>query len=436
MMVVSRRLLMGVAALALSQAVVRAQSAPLIGDAYILPGNAGNTGAAGTVAVGGTLGYQGLFQFDLTNLPAGTTASSVSSASLRLFVNRVGPAGAVSVYAATSSWSESTVNGVSAPGAGQLVAGPIGVSVVNAYVSIPVTAQVQAWLTGAPNNGFVILATPSTTSVFFDSKESTTTSHPAVLEVVLTAPAGAIGAQGQQGAPGAPGVAGATGPIGPQGDTGATGAQGSPGAAGATGPQGPSGPAGYTGLPGNVGLAGAAGAVGPTGPSGIAGVTGGTGASGNAGAVGATGARGSTGQQGSQGAAGPSGPTGPAGLIENSFAISAVQPAGAISGALTESVILVNNTSAGAVNVTLPSAGPGTAGKDIWIDGNDFSSNSQSMAVFAASGDAMIVHEVVVCNSTPPAGLTCNAGYPSFPVPYRINVVSDGNHHWYAVRWQ
>jgi hypothetical protein len=111
-----------------------------------------------------------------------------------------------------------------------------------------------------------------------------------------------------------------------------------------------------------------------------------------------------------------------------------VQQTGTISGALPQSVILVNDASV--VNVTLPSAGPGTAGKDIWIDGSDFTSNSQSMAVFAASGDAIIIDNVVVCNSTPPAGLTCNGGYPSFPINYRINVVSDGNHHWYAVQWQ
>jgi hypothetical protein len=84
------------------------------------------------------------------------------------------------------------------------------------------------------------------------------------------------------------------------------------------------------------------------------------------------------------------------------------------------------------VNVTLPSAG--TAGKDIWVDGNDFTSAGNSMAVFAAVGDALIVKGVVVCTNPPPAGLSCNS--PSFsPINYRIHIVSDGNHHWYAVQW-
>jgi hypothetical protein len=68
-------------------------------------------------------GYQGLFLFDLTTLPAGTTAASVSGASLRLFVDRVGVAGSINVNAATAPWTESTVNGFSGPGVGALVAG-------------------------------------------------------------------------------------------------------------------------------------------------------------------------------------------------------------------------------------------------------------------------------------------------------------------------
>jgi hypothetical protein len=156
-------------------------------------------------------------------------------------------------------------------------------------------------------------------------------------------------------------------------------------------------------------------------------------AAGGAGAGGATGLRGNTGAQGSQGAQGATGPVGPQGLIENSFTISPVQAPGTISSSLTESVILLNNTSPDVVNFTLPSAGSGTAGKDIWIDGNDFSDNGDSMTIFAASGDAIIVHTAVVCNATPPAGLTCNLA--SFDINYRMHVVSDGNHHWYVVQW-
>ena len=59
------RALWGFAALALCQVLIQAQTVPLTGDAYFLPGSAGNAGAAATVSVGGTQGYLGLFQFDL-----------------------------------------------------------------------------------------------------------------------------------------------------------------------------------------------------------------------------------------------------------------------------------------------------------------------------------------------------------------------------------
>ena len=216
----SKRFLFGIGALALLRAAAWAQTVPLVGDAFIAPGTASNFGGTVNVNVGGVAGYQGLFQFDLGSLPPGTTAASVSGASLRLFVNKIGTAGSINVNVATASWSESTVNGLSGVGVGQLVAGPIAVSVANTYISIPVTAQVQAWLNGAPNNGLIVTANPSTTSLFFDSKESTSTSHPAALEIDLSGQPGAIGAPGSPGAPGVTGAPGPTGATGPQGPTG------------------------------------------------------------------------------------------------------------------------------------------------------------------------------------------------------------------------
>src|SRR5260370_35146351 len=136
---VSRRIFLGICGLALSQAAVWAQSVPLLGDAYIQPGSAINVGGTVTVNVGGVSGFQGLFQFDLGSLPPGTTAASVSGASLRLFVNKIGAAGSINVYAATAAWSESTVNGLAGgPAPGAVVAGPLGRSVASTYTSIPV----------------------------------------------------------------------------------------------------------------------------------------------------------------------------------------------------------------------------------------------------------------------------------------------------------
>lgn len=312
MLSLSRSKLLCLSAIMLLPGALCAQTAvPLIGDAQVLPGNAHNYGSATLVDVGGANGFQGLFQFDLSMLPAGTTASSVSNATLRLFVTMASVPGSVDIYAANGSWSESTVSGVGTPTEGTLVAPSVAVSQSGSWIAIPVTAQVQAWLNGTPNNGFLIVADPSATLVGFDSKESTTTSHPAALEIDLLGPAGANGPTG---------ATGATGPVGPTGATGATGPAGPAGTV--TGPTGPTGPTGSTGAAGPTGAAGSAGPggpqgnqgpAGPTGPTGIAGPTGPTGPTGSAGPPGPTGPQGAAGAAGAQGTAGPVGPTGPTG---------------------------------------------------------------------------------------------------------------------------
>jgi hypothetical protein len=422
----SRRILWGIGAVVLFQAAAGAQTAPLTGDAFIQPGVATNYGATPTVNVGGALGLQGLVQFDLTLLPPGTTAASVSNAYLRLFVNKVGAAGAIFVNVATSSWAESTVNGgAGAPGIGAFVAGPINVSVAGSYISIPVTAQVQAWLNGAPNNGLILTANPTSTSVFFDTKESTTTSHPAVLEIDLFGQTGAVGAQGAPGPPGPPGPTGPTGAVGPQGDPGPQGAPGITGPTGSTGLTGPTGPTGATGPKGDTGATGATGPLGPQGSTGLQGAQGPQGTTGPTGPVGSAGPQGPTGNQGLQGVTGPQGPTGPAGLINNNFTISPVQSPGALSGTLTQSVILVNNTSATAIAVTLPPAT--TVGEEIELVLNDYRTVGGNTAnVTAVAGDRILVF---------PGASVCPSGCTNttFPVNYTAYFVSDGNHRWYCI---
>jgi len=248
-----------------------ADTAPLAADAYINSGSASNYGGAPAVNVGGAAGSQGLFLFNLSGFSAGST---VAWARLHFYVNQVPSGGAVDLYTANATWTESTANGVSGLGAGNLLQSGISIAATG-YYTVDVTAQVQAWISGAANNGFILVANPGTTSIVIDSKENPATSHPAVLEVVLTGPAGAAGAAGSAGAVGAAGAAGAPG-VG--------------GAAGVQGPTGPTGPAGAAGATGAAGTAGAAGANGVTGPTGPQGPTGAAGATGPAGAAGAAGA--------------------------------------------------------------------------------------------------------------------------------------------------
>ena len=423
--VLLRRFFFGIGAFALLHTASWAQTAPLAGDAFITPGSVANYGALANVDVGGPSGYQGLLLFDLTKLPPGTTAASVAGASLRLFVNKIGVAGSINVNAATAPWSESTVNGFSAPGVGALVAGPIGVSVANAYISIPVTSQVQAWLNGAPNYGFIVTAVNSSTAVFVDSKENTSTSHPAVLEIDLSGQPGPAGAQGPSGGPGG---TGATGPIGATGPQGASGAPGAPGTAGPTGAFGPTGAAGPSGPQGSQGPTGATGPFGANGP------TGAIGSAGPTGATGATGATGPVGAAGPQGAAGPSGPigasgaTGPAGRINNGFSYVLLPGAANITIPDNETVsnIQVDNTDF-TPNILLPHSAIIGAGTVISISVHEWSASANTIAVGPQSGDQLLV-PAEGQNATPSGVVTPGTFWQ---LNYSCEVLSDGHGHWY-----
>src|SRR5271170_1659590 len=205
-----------------------AVEATLVADAHVnsaLP--AVNSGAISNLNVGG--GYAALLQFDLSTLPAGTTAGQVSRATLRLYCNRVDTAGLVSVQAVGGAWGEYSVTYATLPSLGSAVQ-VAQVSQAGTYVTLDVTALVQGWI-GAPatNNGLALTA--GTAAVQFDSKENDLTGHAAMLDVSLatSGPAGPIGltgAAGPQGIAGPAGPQGATGPVGPPGPAGGSGGGG------------------------------------------------------------------------------------------------------------------------------------------------------------------------------------------------------------------
>jgi hypothetical protein len=312
---IARLLLCG---LAIAPVASLAQTVPLAQDSYFVPSSSANYGSAQTLDVGGSKASVVLVQFDMSTLPAGLTSANIAKATLALFVNNCGASqhfrfpfdtnsgfdtcqGSVNIYEADGAWSELEVNGHNNPVAGAVVASDVPISAANKYIYVDATAAVQNWVGGAPNDGFIIKPNAGGVNVEFDSKESTTTSHPATLTIVLafSGPAGSAGAPGSTGAPGAigvTGVIGATGPIGVTGATGTpgvtglTGVTGASGATGATGALGATGPAGVTGATGATGPTGATGVAGPTGPTGGTGATGATGFTGPPGATGATGA--------------------------------------------------------------------------------------------------------------------------------------------------
>jgi hypothetical protein len=218
-----------IAALMLAPIASFAQTLSPSQDADYVPGNGTNFGTAITITVGSSSSV-GLVQFDLTQLPAGVTAAQIQKATLTLFLDHVNSGGTINVdtVSASTPWGELTVTGNSGISPGNAVATAVPTATTDTFISMDATAAVRGWITApGSNNGFMVLAN-GTTSVQFDSKENTTTSHPATLTIVLASS-------------GPTGATGATGPMGPTGSTGSNGINGANGAPGAPGAAGPTG---------------------------------------------------------------------------------------------------------------------------------------------------------------------------------------------------
>jgi hypothetical protein len=205
--------LMGVVAVLAVAARASAVEATLVADAHVNSARpTANSGAISNLNVGA--GYTALLQFDLSGLPAGTTASQVSRAVLRLYCNRADAPGLVSVHPVTASWGEYSVTYATLPTLDAAIQ-VFQVSQAGSYVSVDVTALVQGWIGGPSTNNGIGLTAGSAT-VQFDSKENDLTGHSPMLDVVLVS-------QGPAGPKGDPGAAGAIGPVGLQGPAGPQG---------------------------------------------------------------------------------------------------------------------------------------------------------------------------------------------------------------------
>src|ERR1700733_8737708 len=212
------RLAVGVLVLApiagLSQTLAPSQ------DAYYVPANGANFGTATTITVGSSSSV-GLVQFDLTQLPAGVTSAQIQKATLTLFLGHVNAGGSINIdmVSASTPWGELTVTGNSGISPGIAVNTSVMTNTADTFIALDATAAVQSWITTpSSNNGFMIQANTGT-SVQFDSKENTSTSHPATLTIVLVSngPTGATGSSGTNGLSGATGATGPTGVAGPTG---------------------------------------------------------------------------------------------------------------------------------------------------------------------------------------------------------------------------
>ncbi len=131
-------------------------------------------------------------QFDLSSIPSGYTGSNVAKASLKLYVNAVTTAGSLNVDFVNGSWAEKTITADLAPALGATIVASVPLAQSNAkdYILIDVTPAVVAWLNGTQANDGIALVGNSPINVNFDSKESTTTSHPPELDVVFAGSGG------------------------------------------------------------------------------------------------------------------------------------------------------------------------------------------------------------------------------------------------------
>ena len=295
---------------------------------------------------------EGLISFNLSSLPSSVTASQVTQATVTFYINQLNTSGLVSISTMKHPFNEATTNAYNLPNYTTTIAS-FTPSASDSFITVDITPLVQSWISNPSiNNGFAL--TTNSASVSFDSKENTSTSHSAVLNITLAPTTGSLGATGVTGATGATGAtgngfAGATGVTGAIGSTGATGATG---IAGSTGRTGATGIVGATGLTGYTGATGAVGATGYTGATGVVGATGYTGATG---VVGATGYTGATGVVGTTGATGATGSTG----VGTVGATGATGATGSGGGADFSLVGTVTNTNTGG-NGTYYFTGAGT----------------------------------------------------------------------------
>jgi hypothetical protein len=128
-------------------------------------------------------------QFNLASIPAG---ASVSQATLKLYVNAVTTAGSFNVDYVNGAWAENTITSNLAPALGSTIQSGVSITTAdkNQYILINVTPAVVAWLDGSqPNDGLALVA-DGTFNATFDSKENTTTSHTAELDIVFSGSGG------------------------------------------------------------------------------------------------------------------------------------------------------------------------------------------------------------------------------------------------------
>jgi N-acetylneuraminic acid mutarotase len=362
--------------------------APPSGDTFVSSATPKiNYGPSITLVVGqGTTAY---VQFNLSGIPAST---SITKASLRLYVDGVAKNGSFDVYQLNNTWSENALTySTPPPPLGASATGGHPISIIgasfNQFLVIDITSLVQGWVNRTiTNNGVALALTSGSAGAFsFDSKESLLTANGPELEIAYAGGAGPQGPPGSQGIQGPPGPQGLQGIQGIQGFPGIDGAQGRGGQGfsfkGAFDPTAAYVAYDVVSFSGSSYVAKAATNPGDPAPdtSQIWSLMA------QQGAVGAAGTTGPQGLQGIQGLQGFTGPQGPAGVAPPNVALTTATNNFAASQTING-------------NLTLAGLGNGL----LFPDGT-----SQTTAAGAASG-VPSGFMILSASPTPPAGYTIN----------------------------
>ncbi len=131
-------------------------------------------------------------RFDLDAIPSGYTGANIAKATLKLYVNAVTTAGSFNVDLVNGTWSETALNANNAPALGATIAASMPLISANkgGYILVDITPALQGWLNGTQPNDGIALVGNSPLNANFDSKESTTSSHSAELDVVYAGSGG------------------------------------------------------------------------------------------------------------------------------------------------------------------------------------------------------------------------------------------------------
>jgi len=180
--------------------------APVSDDTFVTSASPSSTNGSSPSLVVQAPGGWTFIKLDLSRIPAGTQASAVSKATLKLYVTAATAQGAFDVFRVDSTWKEATLtySNSTAPNqsAQSLVLTPIStgtcsgtpvqcVTTTSKYVIVDVTTIVKDWInfqngvaSAHANNGIAFKpSSGSSISVTFESKESTTTGHDSDLEI-------------------------------------------------------------------------------------------------------------------------------------------------------------------------------------------------------------------------------------------------------------